>query len=106
MLPFDAGQFASLQDGLLHRFPILRDASWAQEVNGLESFTPDGEFLLGPAPDVRGLWFACGFCAHGVSGGGGVGKVMAEWIAEGEPSLDLWHMDVRRIGAYAASGSY
>ena len=46
-----------------------------------------------------GLFVAAGFCAHGLAGAGGIGKVMAEWIAGGEPSLDLWHMDIRRFGA-------
>ena len=45
----------------------------ARQVNGLESFTPDGAFLLGPIAAVPGMWIACGFCAHGVSAGGGVG---------------------------------
>ena len=54
----------------------------------------------------RGFWAACGFCAHGVSGSGGVGKMIAEWIVDGEPSLDLWHMDLRRFGAYTASRRY
>ena len=47
-----------------------------------------------------------GFCAHGLAGAGGIGKVMAEWIAEGEPRLDLWHMDIRRFGAQYRSPSY
>lgn len=106
VLPFDEERFAGLQAGLDRRFPSLRAAGRREGVNGLESFTPDGEFLLGPAPDVAGLWFACGFCAHGVSGGGGVGKVMAEWLVAGEPSLDLWHMDVRRFGRHAAGEAY
>jgi glycine cleavage system aminomethyltransferase T len=49
---------------------------------------------------------AAGFCAHGLAGAGGVGKVMAEWISQGEPSLDLWHMDIRRFGAHYRSPSY
>ena len=67
-------------------------------INGPEAFTPDNEFCLGET-EVRGLFVAAGFCAHGLAGAGGIGKVMAEWIAEGEPSLDLWEMDVRRFGA-------
>jgi len=47
---------------------------------------------------VAGFWTACGFCAHGVSGSGGVGKALAEWIVEGKPSLDLSMMDIRRFG--------
>ena len=62
---------------------------------------------MGEAAEVRGrLWVACGFCAHGVSGGGGVGKAMAEWIVAGEPSLDMWHMDIRRFGAHTSSRRY
>ena len=92
--------------GCVERIPSLRNAELVKQVNGLESFTPDGEFILGESPEVTGFWVACGFCAHGVSGSGGVGKVMAEWIVEGEPSLDLWHMDLRRFGANTASRRY
>ena len=55
---------------------------------------------------MRGLFVAAGFCAHGLAGAGGIGKVMAEWIAEGEPSLDLWHMDIRRFGGHYRSPRY
>ena len=104
--PFDSPRFASLMQGCIERIPALRDVELVRQVNGLESFTPDGEFILGESPDVRGFWAACGFCAHGVSGSGGVGKMLAEWIVEGEPGLDLWHMDIRRFGAYTASRRY
>jgi 4-methylaminobutanoate oxidase (formaldehyde-forming) len=67
-------------------------------INGPEAFTPDGEFILGPS-DVRGFWVAAGFCAHGLAGAGGMGQLVAEWIVEGTPSLDVWHMDSRRFGA-------
>jgi 4-methylaminobutanoate oxidase (formaldehyde-forming) len=101
--PFDAPRFAPVLAGLERRVPCARGAAIARRVNGLESFTPDGAFLLGEAPAVRGLWVACGFCAHGVSGSGGIGKALAEWIVEGEPSLDLWEADIRRFGAHGAS---
>ena len=55
---------------------------------------------------MRGFFVAAGFCAHGLAGAGGIGKVMAEWIVEGEPSLDLWHMDIRRFGPHYRSPSY
>src|SRR6185437_12421343 len=97
---YDEARFVSLLAGGIERVPSLRGVELVRRVNGLESFTPDGEFILGEAPEVRGFWAACGFCAHGVSGSGGVGKVMAEWIVQGEPELDLWHMDIRRFGAY------
>jgi glycine cleavage system aminomethyltransferase T/glycine/D-amino acid oxidase-like deaminating enzyme len=103
--PFDPPRFTPLHEALLQRIPALRSLALQDSVNGLESFTPDGEFLLGPSTEVKGFWAACGFCAHGVSGAGGVGKMMAEWIVEGEPSLDLWHMDLRRA-AHATGARY
>jgi glycine cleavage system aminomethyltransferase T/glycine/D-amino acid oxidase-like deaminating enzyme len=103
---FDGPRFADLMMNTLKRVPALQSVDLVKLVNGLESFTPDGEFILGESPEVRGFWAACGFCAHGVSGSGGVGKMIAEWIVEGEPSLDLWHMDMRRFGSYAASRGY
>ncbi|TMF46430.1 MAG: FAD-dependent oxidoreductase [Chloroflexi bacterium] len=106
VLDFDPPRFESLMRGCVERVPSLRGVELVRRVNGLESFTPDGEFILGEAPEVHGFWAACGFCAHGVSGSGGVGKMIAEWIIDGEPSLDLWHMDIRRFGAYTASRRY
>ena len=73
--------------------------------NGPEAFTPDGEFILGES-DVPGFWVAAGFCAHGLAGAGGMGWQMAEWVVNGEPSLDLWHMDIRRFGRQYRSQAY
>jgi glycine cleavage system aminomethyltransferase T/glycine/D-amino acid oxidase-like deaminating enzyme len=84
------------------RVPAMEDARIVRLINGPEAFTPDGEFCLGET-EVRNLFVAAGFCAHGLAAAGGVGKVMAEWIAEGEPSLDLWQMDIRRFGAHYRS---
>ena len=83
----------------------MADVAITKLINGPEAFTPDNEFCLGET-EVRGLFVAAGFCAHGLAGAGGIGKVMAEWIADGEPSLDLWHMDVRRFGAQYRSPAY
>jgi glycine/D-amino acid oxidase-like deaminating enzyme len=96
---FDAGQFESLRCRTIERVPVLASIGLARQVNGLEAFTPDGEFLLGPAPGVKGFWAACGFCAHGVSGAGGVGKVLAEWIVNGDPGLDLSATALNRFGS-------
>ena len=87
------------------RVPQMEDVKVTRMINGPEGFTPDNEFCLGET-EVRGLFVAGGFCAHGLAGAGGVGKVMAEWIAAGEPSMDLWQMDVRRFGAQYRSPSY
>ena len=84
------------------RVPAMEDVRVTKLINGPEAFTPDGEFCLGETA-VRGFFVAAGFCAHGLAGAGGIGKVMAEWIVEGEPSLDLWHMDIRRFGEHYRS---
>jgi len=101
VLTFDPAQFTTILDGTYVRVPSLKNVAAMKQVCGLESFTPDGEFLLGPAPEVRGIWSACGFCAHGVSGSGGVGKVMAEWIVNGDPGLDMKSMALARFGGKA-----
>ena len=79
------------------RVPAIADAGIRTFINGPEAFTPDNEFCLGPT-DVAGFFVAAGFCAHGIAGAGGIGKVVAEWVLEGAPPMDLWHMDVRRFG--------
>lgn len=98
VLTFDPAQFKTIFEGTYRRVPCLKNVPAMKSVCGLESFTPDGEFLLGPAPEVRGIWSACGFCAHGVSGAGGVGKVTAEWIVNGDPGLDMKSMELGRFG--------
>jgi glycine cleavage system T protein len=105
LLEEDWDRFEELMQNAVVRVPMLADAEVVRLVNGPEAFTPDGEFILGPT-DVRGFWVAAGFCAHGLAGAGGMGKLVAEWIAEGLPSLDVWEMDSRRFGAHYASRQY
>jgi 4-methylaminobutanoate oxidase (formaldehyde-forming) len=95
---FDPQQFEPILRGAAERIPPVTASGFLQQVNGLEAFTTDGVFLLGPAPRIHGLWVACGFCALGVSAGGGVGKVFAEWIVNGDPGLDIQHMSLGRFG--------
>jgi 4-methylaminobutanoate oxidase (formaldehyde-forming) len=83
----------------------LKEAEVVRLVNGPEAFTPDGEFILGPS-EVRGFWVAAGFCAHGLAGAGGMGRLVAEWIVEGRPGLDAWEMDSRRFGRHYTSREY
>ena len=84
--------------------PALEEMEVVRLINGPEAFTPDGEFILGPT-DVRGFWVAAGFCAHGLAGAGGMGKLVAEWIVEGTPSLDVWHMDSAASAPPTPAGS-
>jgi 4-methylaminobutanoate oxidase (formaldehyde-forming) len=83
----------------LGRVPALENAGIKQLINGPESFTPDGNFILGEAPEVRGIFLGCGFNAFGIAAGGGAGMALAEWVAKGEPPYDLWPVDIRRFGA-------
>ncbi|HYI75384.1 MAG TPA: FAD-dependent oxidoreductase [Gaiellaceae bacterium] len=105
LLEEDWPRFEELMENALVRVPALADMEVVKLVNGPEAFTPDGEFILGPS-DVRGFWVAAGFCAHGLAGAGGMGKLVAEWIVDGTPSLDVWHMDSRRFGAAYRSQGY
>jgi 4-methylaminobutanoate oxidase (formaldehyde-forming) len=105
LLEEDWPRFEELMENAVVRVPSLAEMEVVRLVNGPEAFTPDGEFVLGPT-DVRGFWVAAGFCAHGLAGAGGMGKLVAEWIVEGSPSLDVWHMDSRRFGAAYRSQAY
>jgi 4-methylaminobutanoate oxidase (formaldehyde-forming) len=98
----DMERFGESWSGALRRVPALRDVPLAKVVNGPEAFTPDGEFVLGETA-VDGFWVAAGFCVHGLAGAGGVGKVMAEWIVDGQPEYDVAGMDIRRFGAHYRS---
>ena len=105
LLEEDWERFEEIIEGSRRRVPVMDQITVTKLINGPEAFTPDNEFCLGES-DVRGFFVAAGFCAHGLAGGGGIGKVMAEWIHAGEPSMDLWEMDIRRFGPHYRSPSY
>jgi glycine/D-amino acid oxidase-like deaminating enzyme len=97
LLPPDWDRFTEIVENAQVRVPALADVGVRSMINGPEGFTPDNEFCLGPTA-VGGFFVAAGFCAHGIAGAGGVGRVMAAWVLDGDPGLDLAHMDVRRFG--------
>ena len=105
LLAEDWDRFEPLMQNAVIRVPSLKDADVVRLVNGPEAFTPDGEFILGPT-EVRGFWVAAGFCAHGLAGAGGMGRLVAEWIVDGRPEIDAWEMDSRRFGRHYASREY
>jgi glycine cleavage system aminomethyltransferase T/glycine/D-amino acid oxidase-like deaminating enzyme len=105
LLEEDWPRFEEVAENSRHRVPAMEDVRVTRLINGPEAFTPDNEFCLGES-DVRGFFVAAGFCAHGLAGAGGMGKLMAEWILAGEPSRDAWEMDIRRFGAHYRSPSY
>ena len=97
LLPPDWDRFAEIVENSQVRVPVLAETGVQSMINGPEAFTPDNEFCLGET-EVAGFFVAAGFCAHGIAGAGGIGMVMANWIVDGDPGMDLWHMDVRRFG--------
>jgi glycine cleavage system T protein len=105
LLPEDWDRFEPLLRNAIVRVPELEHAEVIRLINGPEAFTPDGEFILGES-EVPGFWVAAGFCAHGLAGAGGMGQLMAEWIVEGQPAFDVWHMDSRRFGRHYGSREY
>ena len=98
LLDPDWDHFAPVMELALPRIPTLESTGIKQLINGPESFTPDGNFILGEAPEVRGIFVAAGFNAFGIASGGGAGMALAEWVAKGEPPYDLWPVDIRRFG--------
>ena len=105
LLEPDWDRFEPLMTNAIVRTPSIKDAQVVRLVNGPEAFTPDNEFILGPS-EVRGFWVAAGFCAHGLAGAGGMGRLVAEWIVDGRPGLDAWEMDSRRFGRHYTSREY
>jgi glycine cleavage system T protein len=86
------------------RIPAVEKTGVHKLINGPDGFTPDGDLILGEAPEVRGFFVAGG--SPGIACGGGVGRAMAEWIIEGEPGMDMWRMDIRRFQSHYADRAY
>ncbi|WP_298930182.1 FAD-dependent oxidoreductase [uncultured Ramlibacter sp.] len=103
LLGEDWDQFEPLMTAALHRTPCLETAEVKMLLNGPESFTPDGNFILGEAPELRNYFVCAGFNSAGIANSGGAGRLMAEWITGGEPSTDLWDVDVRRFGSFTGN---
>jgi 4-methylaminobutanoate oxidase (formaldehyde-forming) len=81
----------------IERIPALEKTGVKQMINGPESFTPDGNFILGPAPECANMYVGAGFNAFGIASGGGAGWVLAQWVVDDEPPMDLWVVDIRRF---------
>jgi glycine cleavage system T protein len=104
LLPSNWDRFEPLAQNAAKRIPALNEVGIRKIINGPDGFSPDGEFILGEAPEVQGFFVAAG--SPGIAAGGGLGKVMAEWIIDGRPSLDLWRADIRRFSPQYADRSY
>jgi len=98
LLDSNFDHFEPLMELALGRVPALETAGIKTLTNGPESFTPDGNFIIGEAPELANFFVGAGFNAFGIAAGGGAGMALAEWVSKGEPPFDLWSADIRRFG--------
>lgn len=106
LLPPDLAQIEDCLVAAAGRIPLFGDVGLKTVVNGPDAYTPDGKCLMGPIPGRPGLHVLAGFSIFGIVFGGGAGQYAAEWIVEGQPSDNMWELDVRRFGEYASSTPY
>jgi 4-methylaminobutanoate oxidase (formaldehyde-forming) len=105
-LPEDWAHVGPIFEKAIHRVPALGDCGIQLFFNGPEAFTPDGVYYLGMAPEVDGCFIAAGFNSVGLQSAGGVGWVLADWIADGHPPMDLSAVDIRRAFPFQGNPEY
>jgi len=105
-LPLEVEHFERYLMRAIERLPMMSEAGIRTFFCGPESFTADNQHIMGEAPGLRNLYVACGFNSRGIGGGGGIGKVMAEWIVHGYPTMDVWESDVRRVMPHQGNETY
>ena len=105
-LPEDWEQFTPFMEAALTLMPKLESVGIQRFMNGPESFTFDTRPLVGEAPDVDGLFVAAGMNSVGIMSSAGIGKVLADWIMDGYPPMDLWEIDVARADPITASDKH
>jgi glycine cleavage system T protein len=105
-LPADYGRFEMLLEGAIRRIPFLKDAGIIDLTCHPGAYTPDCQPMLGPVAGARGLWMAAGMSLNGYGGAGGMGKLMAEWIIEGEAPQDVNVYRATRFGNYYSNPEY
>ncbi len=103
LLEEDWEHFSVLMDSALKRIPVLHETGIRKLYNGPESFTPDNQFLMGEAPEVRGFFVGAGLNSVGIASAGGAGRALAEWVVEGEATGDMAAVDIRRFAPFHAN---
>ena len=99
-------QFMPVIEDAIQRIPLLGDIGWRSFFCGPESFTPDDQFHVGEAPELRNFYVACGLNSVGIVTSGGLGKCCAEWINRGRAPLDLFGNDIRRMSLFQGNEAY
>ena len=105
-LPSDMDRFEQLLEGAIRRLPFLDQAGIITLVCHPGAYTPDCQPILGPMAGVHGMWMAAGMSLNGYGGAGGIGKLMAEWIIGGEPTMDVYAYKATRFGNYYSNPEY
>jgi 4-methylaminobutanoate oxidase (formaldehyde-forming) len=100
LLEEDWDHFSILMENAVLRVPALEETGIRKFYNGPESFTPDNQFILGEAPEVRNFFVGAGFNSVGIATAGGAGRALAEWIVDGDPTMDLTSVDIRRFAPF------
>jgi glycine cleavage system aminomethyltransferase T/glycine/D-amino acid oxidase-like deaminating enzyme len=106
LLDEDWDHFSILMESALQRIPALHHTGIKKFYNGPESFTPDNQFILGEAPELKNFFVGAGFNSVGIASAGGAGRALAEWIIEGEPTSDLVAVDIRRFAPFNANNQW
>jgi heterotetrameric sarcosine oxidase gamma subunit len=106
LLDEDWEHFAILMENALQRVPALRHTGMKKLYNGPESFTPDNQFILGEAPELRNFFVGAGFNSVGIASAGGAGRALAEWIVNGAPTCDLSAVDIRRFAGFHGNNQW
>ena len=105
LLPDNLDRFAPLAELAAQVTPIVNKVGIRQVINGPIPYSADGDFVMGPVPGLDNLMLATGFL-YGIAAGGGAGEMIAEWICDGRPSLDLWPLDNRRFGPHHGARAF
>lgn len=106
LLDEDWDHFEILMESALNRVPVLKETGIKKFYNGPESFTPDNQFILGEAPEVKNFFVAAGFNSVGIASAGGAGRALAQWIVGGEPASDLVGVDIRRFAQFNGNNQW
>jgi dimethylglycine dehydrogenase len=106
LLPSDLERIEDYLVAAGERIPSFAEAGIKTVVNGPDAYTPDGRCLMGWVPEARDMFVLAGFSIFGIVFAGGAGAYATEWIVDGQPSDNMWELDVRRFGPYANSTSY
>ena len=99
LLPENLDRFLPLAELAGEITPVLNEVGIRQIINGPIPYSADGDFIMGWQPGFDNLMLATAFL-YGIAAAGGAGEMIAEWVLEGSPSLDLWPLDVRRFGPH------